>query len=108
VSLRITPQFLHVMLSLVDGPRHGYGIMLEISRRTDEAMHLGPSSLYYALDRLEGGGLIEEVDAPEADEGTDERRRYYRLTVEGRKRLREETRALAGIVNWARARGVLR
>jgi DNA-binding PadR family transcriptional regulator len=107
MTLRITPSFLHVLLSLVDGPRHGYGIMLEIAERTGDGKQLGPSSLYYALDRLESARLIEEVDAPEPDEEQDERRRYYQLTAEGRSRLGEETRALAGIVNWARSRGVL-
>jgi len=107
-ELRLTPTFFHLLLCLAEGPKHGYGMMLEIEERTDGALRLGPSSLYYSLSRLEEAGLIEETDAPDpAGEAHEERRRYYRLTPAGRARLREEVGALAHVVAHARARGLL-
>jgi DNA-binding PadR family transcriptional regulator len=63
--------------------------------------------LYYTLDRLERDGLIEETAAPRGELSTDERRRYYRLTRRGRERLRDEAAVLAGIVDRARALGLV-
>lgn len=105
-GLRMTPVFFHLMLSLWEGPKHGYALMQEVGERTGGRIRLGPGSLYYALGRLEEEGLIEEsagsADAPHA-----ERRRYYRLTRAGRKRLREEAALLADIVAHARLRDLI-
>lgn len=107
-ELRITPTFLHLMLCLADEAKHGYLMMQEIETRTGGKLRLGPSSLYYGLGRLEDVGLIEEIEvAPDPDEPHDDRRRYYRLTKVGQRRLREETEALAQLVDHARAQGVL-
>ena len=37
----LTPAVLHVLLSLVDGVKHGYGIKLEVEERTNGALELG-------------------------------------------------------------------
>jgi DNA-binding PadR family transcriptional regulator len=52
--------------------------------------------------------LVEEAHVAASNEPHEERRRYYRLTAAGRKRLREEARVLEDIVAHARAHGVLR
>jgi DNA-binding PadR family transcriptional regulator len=107
-DIRITPTFLHLLLCLADEPKHGYHMMQEIEARTGGRLSLGPSSLYYALGRLEDEELIEGVEGRGiGDEPHEERRRYYRLTEAGRRRLRRETEALADIVAHARAHGVL-
>jgi DNA-binding PadR family transcriptional regulator len=109
--VRLTPAFVHVLLALSAGPRHGYALMQEIEVRTAGRIRLGPSSLYYSLARLQDARLIEEVEAPPAEvrgEPHGERRRYYRLTRAGRKRLAQETAVLADIVAHARAQGLLR
>ena len=108
-GFRMTPVFLHLMLSFSAGPRHGYAAMQEIAERTGGRIRLGPSSLYYSIGRLEAAGMLEEVTV-EADGGEphEERRRYYRMTAAGRTRLREEARALEDILAHARAHGVLR
>lgn len=107
-SVRMTPLFLHLLLSLSMGPRHGYGLMAEIEERTDGRIKVGPSSLYYALGRLEDAGLIAEADVAEAvDAPHAERRRYYRLTSTGRARLEGEIATLDDIVTHARTQGVI-
>jgi len=42
----LTSAQFHILLTLAEGRRHGYGIMQEILRRTDGAMELGPGTLY--------------------------------------------------------------
>lgn len=106
-GLRLTPAFFHLLLSLTDGPRHGYAMMQEIEERTEGRIRLGPGSLYYALGRLEDAGLIREHPGAGGDcEGGgsphEERRRYYALTSRGRERLREEMHVMADIVAHAR------
>lgn len=103
-ELRMTPVFFHLLLSLWEGAKHGYALMQEVDERTEGRIRLGPGSLYYALGRLEEGRLIEESapDGRETEAPHEDRRRYYRLTRSGRKRLREETTLLADIVAHAR------
>ncbi|WP_055705608.1 PadR family transcriptional regulator, partial [Streptomyces puniciscabiei] len=56
-----------VLTVLADGPRHGYAINTAIEELTGR--RLGPGSLYGALSRLEGRGLIQPADeAPETRE----------------------------------------
>jgi DNA-binding PadR family transcriptional regulator len=108
-AIRITPTLLHLMLSFSEGPKHGYVVMQEVAERTGGRVRLGPSTLYYSLGRLVDAGLVEEVEVSGGEaEPHEDRRRYYRLTVAGRKRLREEARVLEGIVAHARAHGFLR
>lgn len=106
---RMTPTVVHVLLSLESGPRHGYSLIREIAKRTNGVLSLGPSSLYYALDRMESAGLIAEWEGTEADVSPHEhQRRYFRLTDSGREELRREVRNLSNIVDEARARGLVR
>lgn len=105
---RLTPTFFHLLLCLEEGPKHGYGMMLEIEERTAGALRPGPSSLYYALGRLADAGLIEETGiAPSPQEMHGERRRYFALTDAGRRRLREEVSVLDQVMAHARARGLI-
>jgi DNA-binding PadR family transcriptional regulator len=105
-DLPLTPASLHVLLSLAEGKRHGYGIKLDIEERTDGGLRLGPGTLYEAIHRMVGDGWLEEA------EGSDEPRRgkprkYYRLTAPGRERLAGELTRLRDIVDYARARDLL-
>ncbi len=105
--LPLTPVALNVLLALADGERHGYGIMLEVRERTGGRMRLGPGTLYGAIKRLKGGGVIEESgERPDpAEAPDDERRRYYRLTGFGAAVLTAEVERLDGLVRAARRKG---
>lgn len=104
---RMTPAVLHVLLSLADGPSHGYAIMGDVAERTDGRVELGPSSLYYTLGRLDDADLIREAaPEPESDEPHEEQRRYFELTEEGRRHLAAEVDVLHGILDHARAAGL--
>ena len=102
----MTPALFHVMLALAEGPKHGYDLIHRIAERTEGRVELGPSSLYYALGRLEDVGLIcEAAPVPKGDQPHEVQRRYYELTSAGRDHLGEELGVLNGIVDHARAIG---
>jgi len=104
----LTPAALHVLLSLAEGERHGYGIKLDVEQRTAGALSLGPGTLYEAIHRMEKSGWIEESARRGGRTKIDPRRRYYRMTKEGRERLKQELERLRDIVSYARARDLLR
>jgi DNA-binding PadR family transcriptional regulator len=99
----LSEQLFQILLSLVDEPRHGYGIIQDVASRT--GVTLGAGTLYSAIKRIRGWGWVEEVDAPGADD--DPRRRYYGITREGRGVARAEARRLEALVRDARAKNVL-
>src|SRR5215472_17489765 len=87
---QILPGTLDVLIlkAVSLGPLHGYGILLRIGQISGQALLIEQGALYPALFRLVRQGLLE------ASWGTSEnnrRAKYYKLTVGGRKRLREET-----------------
>jgi len=96
-----------ILLALADRPRHGYAIMQEVERCTDGRVRLGPATLYRTIRTMLEAGLIAE--APDrSGESDDERRRYYRLTGAGRSVAEGEAARLAGLVELARSRKLLR
>ena len=106
--LPLTPLAFETLLALAPGDRHGYAIMQDVEERSGGALTLHAGTLYRALARLVESGLIEEVDAPAAeDAGSDARRRYYRLTRLGRRVAAAEARRLESQVGSARAFGLL-
>jgi transcriptional regulator len=77
-----------VILALVERrPRHGYEIGQMIDRQSDGAVRFTVTSLYPLLYRLERRGWIEGRWVEKAGQ---RRRRYYRITREGRKVLAEQ------------------
>ena len=97
----------HILVSLADRARHGYAVMQDVRERTDGALRLSPSSLYAAIRRLLMQGLIEELTERPDPEHDDERRRYYRLTRQGRSVAVAEARRLERLLLDARATGLL-
>ncbi len=72
-----------LILSLVEArPRHGYEISKLIEQRSDGAVRFHVASLYPLLYRLEKRAWIQGRWVEKAGQ---RRRRYYRLTAEGRK-----------------------
>jgi DNA-binding PadR family transcriptional regulator len=82
---RFAEPALLILVSLSDGPKHGYAIMTDVEAGTGRSM--GPGTLYAALARLEERGLIEALEPVD-------RRRPYRLTAVGATVLAEQLRSL--------------
>jgi transcriptional regulator len=71
-----------LILSLLEArPRHGYEISKLIEARSDGVLKFNVASLYPLLYRLEKRGWIEGRWVEKAGQ---RRRRYYKLTREGR------------------------
>lgn len=97
----------HILLALLHEDRHGYGIIQEVAARTDGRLSLSTGTLYRSIQRMLEQGLVEETNERPAPELDDERRRYYRLTVFGSEVARAEAHRLAGLVELARASGLV-
>lgn len=104
----LTPAAFHILLALADEERHGYGIMQEVARRTDGAVRLNSGTLYRSIKQLLGAGLIAETGERPDPSLDDERRRYYRLTITGRRAAEGEAARLDRVVGIARAKHLLR
>jgi DNA-binding PadR family transcriptional regulator len=95
----------HILMALAAEDRHGYAILQDVARRTNNRLRLGAGTLYRSLQRmLEQGLIIETGDRPDP-ERDDERRRYYRITRYGESVARAEARRLTELVKLARASG---
>ena len=89
ISERSTDPGLLVLSSLAGGPKHGYAITQDVEKVS--GVKLGPGTLYGALSRLEGKGLIEPMAA-------EHRRKPYRLTSEGSAALSDQLEMLGRVV----------
>lgn len=74
-----------MLVSLLDGPKHGHAIKGDIRAISGRA--LGPGTLYGAIDRLEAAKLIKRLPG-------DQRRKPYELTDAGRAVARAELEAV--------------
>lgn len=105
--LPLRPVDFLVLLTLVDGERHGYGIVRDIDERTGGEVRLLPGNLYAMLRRLAKAGLVAEAERRPAADLDDERRRYYRVTELGREVASAEARRMQSLVEAAASRGLL-
>src|SRR5580765_8289790 len=96
--LPLKANWFHILLSLVGGEQHGYGIMQDVRDRTDGAVRLWPATLYGSLKRLIQARLIVESSERPAPDLDDARRRYYKLTPLGRRVLELESERLKSLV----------
>jgi DNA-binding PadR family transcriptional regulator len=96
---RFSEPALYILISLAEGPKHGYAITQDIEAISGQKP--GPGTLYGALARLEARKWIEPLPA-------DDRRRPYRLTAAGQRVLRhrlDQLRAVAKVGQTRLAEG---
>ena len=84
-----------ILTSLASGPKHGYALLKDIESYA--GVTLGPGTLYGAISRLEARGLI-------ASDGTEGRKRPYRLTADGTATLESTVADLRTVVDEATVR----
>src|SRR5262245_23256648 len=92
---RFSEPALLILVSLADGPKHGYAITEDIAAFAD--VRFGPGSLYGAIARLESNGLIEPLEA-------EDRRNPYRLTTLGEKALRARLASMQAVARIGQRR----
>ena len=88
---------LLILRSLQQGPLHGYDVSRWVRERTDGVLTLEDATLYQALHRLEDEGWIA---AEWGLSDNNRRAKYYELTPQGRRRLRQQ---IAGWKRYAQA-----
>ena len=96
---RLTEATFYILLSLTPGEKHGYAILKDVGKLSQERVVLSTSTLYSALERMQVQGLIDRVDdnSPAAAPGLP--RKVYRLTGAGRSALEIELGHLKHMVN---------
>jgi DNA-binding PadR family transcriptional regulator len=92
---RFAEPALLILISLADGPKHGYAMTEDIADIAD--VRLGPGTLYGALTRLEARGLIERLDS-------EDRRNPYRLTALGERALRARLASMQAVARVGQRR----
>jgi PadR family transcriptional regulator PadR len=88
---------LLLLAAIGQEPSHGYAVIEAIRTSSEGAFDLAEGTVYPALYRLEGAGLLSSSWTSAAGR----RRRIYRLTRRGRRRLasrRKEWREFSGAV----------
>jgi DNA-binding PadR family transcriptional regulator len=100
-QLPLTEATFFILLSLASGQKHGYVIMKDVARLSDDRVELSTGTLYGALGRLLDQGWIERVD----EEQTSGRpRKAYVLSDLGRSILSAETDRLKTLLSAAQVR----
>ena len=89
-----------LILSLLDArPRHGYDLSKLIETRSDGQLKFHIDSLYPLLYRLEERGWIKGAWVEKSGE---RRRRFYKVTAEGRRVLGQQRKTWAAFVEAVR------
>lgn len=84
----------HLLVALESGPAHGFALLTTLRQRAGDDLAVDAGSLYPALRRLEEAGLV----VGEWTSVGDRRRRCYRLTAPGRRRLAHRPRVAPPIL----------
>ena len=89
-----------ILTSLADTPRHGYALLQDIETLSGGRVRLSTGTLYGALRRLLEDAWIERYE----QDDTSREKQAYRLTAEGRLRLRAELDRMRQLTRLAGAR----
>jgi DNA-binding PadR family transcriptional regulator len=107
VPVPLTPAVFHILFALATGEKHGYGIAKQVAEDSQGRVTMGTGTLYGSIKRMLADCLIEEAESRPAPDLDDERRRYYRLTAEGRRVLQAEVQRYARVVTVAQGRDLV-
>lgn len=94
-----------VMQLLSSGEMYGYEIVESLTKQSKGVFELGQSTLYPMLYNLESKGLVSSREK-KAENGR--KRRYYKLTAKGKKKLEADREQWAAIMKGMKAIGLTR
>lgn len=98
----LTPATFHILVTLADGPTHGYAIKRAVEERTNGGVRLGPGTLYAALARMTDARLVRAHAPARLGHQSGPPSPTYSLTAAGRTALTRELARLEGDVRIAR------
>jgi DNA-binding PadR family transcriptional regulator len=104
----LAAHWFHILLALADEDRHGLEITKDVFGRTNGTMHLWPGKLYGALKKMTKAGLVADAKPPRDFQAAGGRPRFSRLTDQGRRALAIEAERLAGFVEAARSKRLIK
>lgn len=99
----VSPADFQLLLVLLDGERHAYGIAQAVEEQERGRVPLELGSLYRMLARLQSWGVIEE-DPVARPSPSGPARKVYRITALGRALARAEADRLRDVLAVAEAR----
>jgi DNA-binding PadR family transcriptional regulator len=103
----LTPSVFHILFALATGDKHGYEIAKQVTEDSQGRVRMGTGTLYGSIKRMLADRLIEEAESRPVPDLDDERRRYYRLTAQGRRALNAEVQRYARVVEVAQNRDLV-
>lgn len=92
---RFAEPALLILISLAEGPKHGYAMTDDIEQVS--GVRFGPGTLYGAIARLESRGMIEPLKSAD-------RRNPYRLTALGERALKARLASLEAVMKAGQRR----
>lgn len=95
----LTESYYYILLCLYKGPNHGYGIMQDSMKFSNNRVKIGSGTMYTAVSKMIKKGWIR--DSITADD-SDDRRRTYEITKEGADILYGEIERLKELLNSAK------
>lgn len=98
--LPLSEPVFYILVSLAPGRKHGYAILKDVEALSRGALLLSTSTLYDALKRMMGQGLIERVDEEQSEPGGRVRKSYV-LSELGRRVLAAEARRMITLLEIA-------
>jgi DNA-binding PadR family transcriptional regulator len=104
----LKPRWFHILLALSDKDLHGSDIVRAVLEQSEGELRLWPAMLYGSLEQMVDRGLIDELtDSSARPKGASAKRRYFRITTEGRKLLASEADRMATMARLARSKNIL-
>ncbi len=100
----LTPPVFHILLSLTDGPLHGYAVMKRVE--AESGIRMGPGTVYGSLQRLTEAGWVRESN--EAPGGDARRGSAFELTEAGTEALRHEAWRITRLARMEPVRTLVR
>lgn len=100
--LPLSPRDFLILLVLVEGPLHGWGILKAVEDRVGDEVLLDPANLYRSMKRLKRDGIVNEAASDDAS-ATPDQRRDFELTKLGRAVVGAEAVRLARLTEVAQA-----
>jgi DNA-binding PadR family transcriptional regulator len=97
---QLAPAAFLILFALATGDKHGYAIMQEARKLSDDSFKIGPATLYTTIQRLLDSDRIREAPGPKDG---DSRRKYYRLTGGGKTALNAELARMETMVRKSKA-----
>ena len=107
-SASLPSHWFQILLALADRDLHGLEITKEVFARTGGGIHLWPGKLYGAMKKMTMAGLVADAKPPRDFQAAGGRPRFYRITDAGRVAASAEAERLAGYVDVARSKRLLK